>query len=340
MELPRGHSLKDLSASGPVHWNGTSLTFENGTFSLDGNTAVGLLAVTPSERPAVEGTLAFEHLVLDPYLGGEETETVEGPLFGWALLKHFNADLRISASEISASNVQLGRGGFTVTAKNGAVSIEIGELELCGGEVSGRVELDLSAARVKGMLDGSLSNIALEPCFQPFAFGVPIEGVGSLRIDVSTGGYTLNGLVRGLAGNFKLSAENGRVPVDLSQITTGTDAEGDGWNSESTTPFEILDADCRLSAGHIWCQSFEMRTPRGLVSGSGGVDVGQLTLDWDFLIANPVAQLSASQLVMEPPPRITISGPLTQPLIQRANRSALDDGSTQSSSGNVPVAPR
>jgi uncharacterized protein involved in outer membrane biogenesis len=190
------------------------------------------------------------------------------------------------------------------------------------------------------MLDGSLSDIALEPCFQPFALGVPIEGVGSVRIDVSTGGYTPNGLVRGLVGNFKVRAENGRVPVDLSQITTGSDAEGDGWSSENTTPFETLDADCRLSAGHIWCESFEMRTPRGLVSGSGGVDVGQLTLDWDLLIANPVAQLNASQLVMEQPPRITISGPLTQPLIQRANRPALDDGSTQSSSGNVPIAPR
>ena len=83
-----------------------------------------------------------------------------------------------------------------------------------------------------------------------------------------------------------------------------------------------------------------MQTPRGLISGSGGVDVGQQTLDWDFLIANPVAQLSASQLVMEDPPRVIVRGPLTQPLIQRANRPTLGDGSTQAGPGTSSASPR
>ena len=35
-----------------AHWNGTTLTFDDGTFALDGNAAVGLLAVTARAAPA------------------------------------------------------------------------------------------------------------------------------------------------------------------------------------------------------------------------------------------------------------------------------------------------
>jgi AsmA protein len=340
MPLPPGDSLQGLSASGPFYWNGTTLTFDDAALTLDGNAAVGLLAITTGARPRVEGTLAFEHLVLDPYLGGDAPAAVDGPLFDWALLKYFDADLRISAGEISVLAMDLGHGGFTVTAKEGVISSEVGELELCGGQAAGRVGLDLSAPRTKASLAGSLSGVAVEPCLQPFGLGAPIRGVGSLKIDVSTGGHTKEELIRGLAGDLKIAAQNGAVPIDFPKLMRSTGVKVDGWNREGITPFDSLDADCRLSAGHIWCQSFKMQTGSDLVSGSGSVDVGQQTLDWDLLIANPVAQLSASQLVMEAPPRVTIRGPLTQPLIQRANHSTLGDGSTQSDTGNAPVSPR
>jgi len=337
--LPPGKSLKSLSASGTAHWNGSTLTFDDGTFSLDGNEADGLLALTPGERPRVEGTLDFERLALDPYFGGSEDPAPEGSLFDWALLKYFDADLRISAGAVAASSLELGRGGFTISAKGGVISSEVGELELCGGEASGRVGLDLSGTRTKLSLVGDLSNVSLETCLKPLNLGVPIKGASNLKIDISTSGTTKDALIRGLVGAFQVTAQNGAVPIDLHQLLTGTVPKGDGW-SQSITPFQTLDADCRLSAGHIWCQSFRMQTPRSLVSGSGGVDVGQQTLDWDFLIANPVTPLSASQLVMETPPRVTVRGPLTQPLIQRANRPTLGDGSTQANPGTSSASPR
>jgi hypothetical protein len=55
-------------------------------------------------------------------------------------------DLRISAAAIDAGELKLGRGGFTVTAKQGAVAGEVGELELCGGSADGRLNVDLAQA--------------------------------------------------------------------------------------------------------------------------------------------------------------------------------------------------
>ena len=61
------------------------------------------------------------------------------------------------------------------------------------------------------------------------------------------------------------------------------------------TPFDTLDADCRLVAGHISCQMFNMQTRRGLVSGNGDVDLGQQTLDWNLSVASHVVPMKASQ---------------------------------------------
>ena len=89
-------------------------------------------------------------------------QEVGEPLFDWALLKHFDADLRLSAADIEASSLELGSGGLTITAKNGAISSEVGELDLCGGQMAGRVGLDLSGPRIKASFAGNLSDVAIE----------------------------------------------------------------------------------------------------------------------------------------------------------------------------------
>jgi AsmA protein len=336
LALPEGESLKAFTASGSVHWVGSTLTFDDGTFVLDGNEAVGLFSVAAGPRPRVEGTLAFERLVLDPYLGAG---TQENRLFDWALLSHLDADLRVSAGEMTAAGLELGRGGFTINAKNGVISGEVGELELCGGDASGRLGLDLSDARAEASLVGTVSDIAAETCLKPFAPEIPLTGVGTLKLDVSTGGSTRAELVRGLTGEVEVTARDGTVPINLAQLATPSGPEADGWSRDASTAFSSLDADCSLSAGHLWCRTFRMQTPRGLVSGSGGMDLAQQTLDWDLLIADPVAPLDASQLVMETPPRITLHGSVSEPLIQRANRPTLGDGSQKiapESSSAVP----
>lgn len=338
--IPEGDSLKNVAASGTVHWSGSTMTFDDGTFELDGNEAVGLFSVTASTRPRVEGTLAFETLMLDPYLGGGDASAQEVAGFDGFLLKHLDADLRVSAGEMSAAGLKLGRGGFTINAKDGTVSGEIGELDLCGGQASGRAGLDLSGARTVASLVGTLAGISIDTCLQPFALGVPLRGLSTLKLDVSSGGTTRGELIRGLVGEVKITAQNGAVPIDFPELAATSASGSDGWSRGAGTAFTSLDADCSLSAGHLWCRSFRMQTPSGLVSGSGGMDVAQQTLDWDFLIADPVAPLDASQLVMETPPRVTLHGSLSDPLIQRANRPTLGAGSPEIDPKSTSAAPR
>lgn len=342
--LPEGKSLQGLSASGMAHWNGATLTFDDGSFTLDGNNAVGLLAVTPGMRPRVDGTLAFDRLALDPYIGGStpaEPLAAQVALLDQALLKYFDADLRISAAEITAPAIALGRGGFTISAKQGLVASEVGELELCGGSAAGRIGIDLSQDVAKANFTASVFDVPVEGCLEPLALDVPFNGIGSLKAELATEGRNYNELVQGLGGTFKVNARNGAVPVDFTRLlTVAAPLDGEGWSRNSVTLFDSLKADCRLAAGHIWCDMFNMQTRRGLISGSGNVDLAQRTLDWSLFVANHARPLKASQLSTETPPRFSISGALSQPMIRRADRPTLGEGSAQTSPAATQISPR
>lgn len=335
--IPEGESLKNATASGTVHWSGATLTFDDGTFAFDGNEAIGLFAVTAGSRPRIDGTLDFEQLVLDPYIGVKPREHAP---FDWALLKYLDADLRVSAGALSARRLKLGRVGFTVHAKNGKISSEVGELHLCGGKVAGRLKLDLSDPKTKASLTGDLSEIAIEKCLEPFALGVPLQGVGTLKFDVSTSGVSRSELLRGLAGETRVVARDGVIPIDFPELIETPVADGGGWSLDSGAAYSTLKADCSLASGRLWCQSFRMQTPQGIVSGSGGMNIVEQTLDWDFVIADPVAPLDASQLVMESPPRVTLNGPLSAPRIQRVNEPNAEGGSPEIDPENTSAAPR
>jgi AsmA protein len=342
--LPDGKSLQRLSVSGMAHWNGATLTFDDGTFTLDGNEAVGLLAVTPGPRPRVDGTLAFDRLVLDPYFGGgapAATDAAKAVQDDQPLLKYFDADLRISAAEITAPTIILGRGGFTISARQGSVAGDVGELELCGGSATGRVGLDLSQDRAKATVTATLAGIPVEDCLKQLALDVPVNGTGALRAELSAEGRNYEELTQGVAGSFSVNAQNGAVPVDIARLLTAvTPLEGDGWSRNSVTLFDQLNANCRLGTGHIWCDSFTMQTGRGTISGSGDVDLGQQTINWNLFVADHARPLSASRLSTESPPRISISGALSQPMIRRADRPTLGDGSVQTNPVSSQVSPR
>ncbi|ODS00124.1 hypothetical protein AUC68_03155 [Methyloceanibacter methanicus] len=327
--LPHGHSLKNGSARGRVHWAGPTLTFDDGSFDFDGNAAVGLLALTAGNRPRIDGTLAFETLLLDPYLSDASAAPEGSPLFDWVLLKHLDADLRVSAAALSAGGLQLGRGGFTINAKNGAISSEVGALELCGGQAEGRLDLNLSTPRAEAALTGSLANVALDTCRQAIGMSVPVRGVGTLKVDISTGGTSQDELVRGLAGTIAVTAKDGALPVDLAALIAQPDAEAGSWSQNADTEFSEIVAECSVSAGHLWCQSFRMTTGEGAVSGAGDLDIAQRTLDWDFRMADPEAPLDAAAPGPGTRPGITMNGSLAAPRIARARPPETQAGPSE-----------
>jgi AsmA protein len=344
-----GDSLRGFSAAGAFHLAGSTLTFDDGTFTLDGNKAVGLLALTAAKpRPRVEGTLAFDRLVLDPYLGSAKPSESKQSLpesaapfpFNRPLLEFIDADLRISAAAIDAGALKLGRGGFTITAKQGSVASEVGELELCGGSADGRLNVDLAQAKKQITLVADLAGIDFDACLQPLGLALPIRGTGDLKTELASDGIDFSQLTGNLAGTLKVEAKDGAVPVDFVALAAGsTPISAEGWSRDGVTAFDQLDADCKLGSGHVWCQSLSMQTSQASISGSGDIDLTKQTIDWNLTVANRIVPERTSQLTRGEAPKVSIRGSLAQPTIHRADRPTLGEGSLPTNPAAPQVSP-
>ncbi len=248
------------------------------------------------------------------------------------MLQYFDADLRISAAELAIGGLKLGHGGFTITAKNGSVTSEFSELEFCGGSAEGRMDLDLAAPTKPLNLVADLADVVFDSCLTPLGLGVPLSGTGGLKAEISTEGNDAAELTRNLTGSLKVKAHDGAVPLDFARLLASTSPlEGNGWSLERTSSFDRLDADCRLSAGHISCETLRLETPSGSVAGAGDVDLPTLTLDWSLSVANATGAVKASELTEAEQPTVLICGSLSQPMIRRADRPALGEGSVPAS---------
>jgi hypothetical protein len=160
-------------------------------------------------------------------------------------------------------------------------------------------------------------------------------------VDFSTTGSTYDQLARGLAGPFRLKARRGAVSVDLASLFAGSGAlPSAGWSKENVTSFDELIAECRLAAGKIWCEKFNMKTEQGLVSGSGDIDLGQQTLNWRLFVANYAAPVNGSQLATQTPPQVSISGAIAQPVIARAGQEPVHSGSVPTAARSTQISPR
>jgi AsmA protein len=247
-----------------------------------------------------------------------------------ALARYFDADLRISAAEIEAGALKLGRGGFTISAKDGIVSGEIGELELCGGSADGRVSLDLEETTTPMDLVINLTDVSLDGCVDSFGVSLPLKGTGTVKAELSTAGETLADFSRTLTGTLVVAVKDGSVPVDLSHLLASTTPlEENGWTGDNGSQFTQLDADCRVIAGVIRCASVTMRTAQGSISGGGTVDLPNQTLDWNLSVADDIEGAKTSQLTEQDKTKVSIRGALLEPTIRRADRPTLGEGALQ-----------
>ena len=340
VDIAEGQSLKTFAAVGTGHVSGASLAVDEGSFTLDGNKAVGVLAITAGQRPHVEGTLDFDRFVTDPYLPPGASDDVTAslpdrtidPLSSWILLRSIDTDLRISAREIVARSIKFGNGGFTITAKDGAVATEIGEMEMCGGAATGRLSIE-PGALPRALLTASFNDIALRPCMEMLGLGIPLEGTGRIDAEFGGEGRDAGELLRQLIGNVTVTAQIGSLPVDLQRLTrTPTPIEADSWSTSRGMPFETLQAECRLADTVMWCRRLDIRGPIAIVRGSGDIDLARGSLDWRLDVGGVVKEVTED--TDRDLTSISIRGPAAQPVIRPADRPTLGDGSTPQTGAN------
>lgn len=332
---PSGPGLGSFTAKGLLTLEERRVSFEHAAFTLDGNAASGALILKlGAERPAIEGTLAFASFDIAPYaapsrpyalaLAADWIAGIRVPgLAPSSFLRDMDADLRISAGNVTSGSDRLGRGAASLSVKDGKLYGELAELELeQGGRGEGQFTVDMTGADPHYTLRADLNDIDLATVVAPRLGPAVIDGAGDIRLDLSASGASEAEVMRSLSGKLSLTMdEGGRLGVDLEALPAAALATGpaEGWGpvGSGATTVSRLTASFTAANGILAAEAVEATADDRIVTASGTVDLDNNDLDLVLSIA-PTLGAANPIPVGKAVGAFKIHGPWSAPTITRA----------------------
>ena len=335
--VPSSEGLNAATIKGQINWARHTLAFEDAKVALDGNEASGALVLhVGGDRPLIDGTLAFNALDLTPYVEAARSQSFlfDRQTASWSafdlsfpLLRHVDADLRISAPKVAVKGYGLGRGAATITVRSGKLLADIAELELYSGKVGVQVSVNANELVPRYTLRGKVENFEAGSAGTAL-FGAPVlTGRSTLALDLTAAGQTPAEIVRGLSGKVALAmAEGGRVALDIKALRAVAKADGPpGWGplAKGQTGLEQVEARALVRDGVLITETVQARSGGVVVVASGRVDLAERTLDL-HLSARPNA--SADKALkpsdMAAAEAVTVRGFWQEPFVRAEEPSA------------------
>ena len=325
---PAGPGLRDLTVRGQLQLSRQTLTFENAVVRMDGNEATGVVGLRLGHpRPVLTGTLAYKSFDASAYLSGTAADTTSP--FSWSALvagqltvplgMHLDADLRMSADRVLLGPLELGRVAATVALKDGRVLADIADLKLSGGEGGGQITADFTGFTPRVTVRGRLDDVELGQVSKPQHGSPLLLGRGGIVADLTGAGSTIEEVMWGLAGKLTVRAQSqGRLGLDLRGLATAA-REPDGvvgWETarKGATLYDGLDLRLVLRDGTVLTETVEMRTPDGVWTATGVVNLFADRIDLRISRALPAA--GAGTALSPPQLAIQLHGPLGGPSIK------------------------
>lgn len=297
-----GPSFKSFEASGPFVLDLRSASFEAATFAIDGNAAKGALAlVFGGERPALQGTLAFEDLNLSRYVAGASRNIAMANVFSMlplpdlsrrrSLLTEVDADLRISADSLSIGQSTLGRCGASISARNGRLFAEVAEIEFSqGGVGTGRVEVDTTSKGSPINMSADLRGVDFEKLGQAFRVPNLIGGFGELAFDLSGYGQTRESILSTASGHLDVKlSEGGVIALDLNALSKVPKAAKLPLSKvrSASTAVDRLIARVRAKDGVFTTEAVEATAGTRRLKADGNVNAAEQNIDLRLSVSNP-----------------------------------------------------
>lgn len=324
------HATEGFNATtvkGQMTWERRSLAFEKVKVTVDGNEAQGRLALNlGGDRPQVDATLDFAALDLMPYVDATRNQLFgfEFPSAGWSqfdvslpMIRHVDADLRVSARKVSFGKLQFGQGGATITAQAGKLQADITELELHGGTATAQVTTIMSEIVPRYAVRGKFDNLDAAAVSAQL-IGIPaVAGRATLAFELTSTGYSTPEVMRRLSGKTSLTvAEGGRVALDLKALReSAKSGTARSWTEfgKGLVAIEQLEARTLIIDGVAFAESVQARLAGAALSASGRVGLDDGNMEVRLVIKPPPADASAKAGPVE---FVTVRGPWHAPVVR------------------------
>jgi hypothetical protein len=220
----KGHGIQ---LAGELSWAGARAGLDGASVSFDDHGAKGSLALAMRRgRALLEGTLAYDRL--DWGQSGQRGHGSDGTLLEpvQALTsalsdkaRNLDLDMRISAEQFRTGPEEAGPLALALTFRTGRLSIDVAEIALFGGKVTGRLDYN-SAGPAALTLDASGTRLNARALADALGWPSNVSGPVTLRLALEIPLETASAAARTrrAAGNFSAAfPAGGTVDGDLSR---------------------------------------------------------------------------------------------------------------------------
>lgn len=201
-------------------------------------------------------------------------------------LNDLNFRGRVAIGQLQAQGLKVSALDARIAAANGRLDISPMTAKLYGGSLDGA--LGVNARGNVFTVRQTLAGIDIRALMKDAIDKEPLEGRGSLSLDVSTRGANADALKRALAGQAALELRDGAVRgVNVGKMLRDAKAVLKSGQAGSTTAsttektdFSELTASFRIAGGVARNDDLAMKSPLLRLGGAGDIDIGNSRIDY------------------------------------------------------------
>lgn len=277
--------------------DGDRLSVSPFDFKLDESKIKGSFAISRFARPIYHFDVDIDKLDADRYIAategqappaaGKDAPAADTPI-DLSALKSINADGELRIGWLKLANVKSTNVRIKLKADEGVAQLAPFSANLYEGAMNGSLQVDARGTPSIGFKQ-TMTGIAIGPLLVDAINNDMLSGKGSLNVDVTTSGATVNTLKKSLNGTAALNLADGAVKgIDIAGTIRGykdklnalkgsAKVEGD---KSRKTDFSEMVASFNIKNGVAHNDDLSMKAPLFRITGSGDVDIANETIDY------------------------------------------------------------
>jgi AsmA protein len=277
---------------------------------FDESTVQAKLGLAKFSPPAYQFDIAIDKLNLDRYTKQAEKKPVSTPSeegkapapqpgqqpapaaqkkdedtpVDLSALKGLNANGRLQVGALQANGLKLANLKAEVKAANGRADIAPLSANLYDGSMQGAVS---AQADGRVALKQTLTGVNVGPLLRDVAQKDALEGKGTVALDVTAAGKTVNTMKKSLGGTARVALKDGAIKgINLAEVfrraksALGSSEQKAQARETQQTDFSEMTASFVIKNGVAHNEDLDVKAPLFRISGKGDIDIGESKIDY------------------------------------------------------------
>ena len=289
-------ALSTATISATLTVNSEQGNLESIRMRLDDTNITGRLSVENFGDPTYSFNFIMDELNLDRYLAPIETGREESVneersendlLLPTKALNLLAIEGQLAVTDLRAAGLKFSNISTNLLIENGVARVDSSNADFYGGKLEGGIELDARAGASLLSMHGSGIAIELGSMMTDSSEQALISGIGTLGLQLSGNGKTLNDSLANASGYFDFSVQNGVIQgVNLNHELCDAFNRLKNYprppaNQEQFTEFLLLRGKSRVNDGIASTNDLLATTPNLKISAQGRMDLSSKNLNYD-----------------------------------------------------------